>query len=191
MFLFRNLQRGESGQAALEAAIILIAFIVVASVFAFAVLSAHSESTEPGQEAIYAGLEDVQSAMSVKDAVIAQDSDDNDQVESVVFTVAKVSGGEAVDMTDTSGTNTTVIGYRDESQYVNEVDWTVSWIGDNDGDALLEDGELAEVSVDLSGLTTPLAGNTQFTIEIKPPMGAVFQLKRTTPAAIEAVMELR
>jgi flagellin FlaB len=191
MFGFRNLHRDESGQTALEAAIILIAFIVVASVFAFAVLSAGSESTERGQEAIYAGLEDVQSSLSVKGAVIAQDTTASQTVDTVVFTVAKVSGGEPVDMTDTSGDNTIVIGYRDEAQFVNEIDWAVSWIGDNDGDALLEEGELAEVSVDLSALTTPLAGNTQFTIEIKPPTGAVFQLKRTTPAAIEAVMELR
>jgi flagellin FlaB len=191
MFRFRNLHRDESGQTALEAAIILIAFIVVASVFAFAVLSAGSESTERGQEAIYAGLEDVQSSLSVKGAVIAQDTTSSQTVDTVVFTVAKVSGGEPVDMTDTSGNNTIVIGYRDEAQFVNEIDWAVNWIGDNDGDALLEEGELAEVSVDLSALTTPLAGNTQFTIEIKPPTGAVFQLKRTTPAAIEAVMELR
>ncbi len=62
--------KNQSGQAALEAAIILIAFVVVASVFAFAVLSAGTASTEKGQQAIYAGLEGVQSSMQIKGAVI-------------------------------------------------------------------------------------------------------------------------
>ena len=199
MLHIRNFNREESGQTALEAAIILITFIVVATVFAFAILSAGSESTERSQEAIYAGLEDVQSSLSVKGAVIAQDTGGLGTVDSVVFTVAQVSGGDPVDLTDPSvdvdvdgvGDNTVVIGYRDGSQMENEVPWTVTWIGDNDADALLEDNELAEINVDLSGLTTALGNSTEFTIELKPPTGAVFQLKRTTPAAIETVMELR
>lgn len=205
MFDFRTLHRDERGQTALEAAIILIAFIVVASVFAFAVLSAGSESTERGQEAIYAGLEEVQSSLAIKGAVIAEDSDANDQVESVTFTVSLVSNGNPMDLTDPSvdadadgnGDNSIVVGYRDGSQFVPEVGWTVAWIGDNDGDSLLEPGELAEITVDTTqdvdgtAFTTPLGANTEFTIEIKPPTGAVFQIKRTTPNAIEAVMELR
>ncbi len=66
--------KNQSGQAALEAAIILIAFVVVASVFAFAVLSAGTASTEKGQQAIYAGLEGVQSSMEIKGAVIGTGS---------------------------------------------------------------------------------------------------------------------
>ena len=68
---WQKLNQNQSGQAALEAAIILIAFVVVASVFAFAVLSAGTASTEKGQQAIYAGLEGVQSSMEIKGAVIA------------------------------------------------------------------------------------------------------------------------
>ena len=55
--------KNQSGQAALETAIILIAFVVVASVFAFAILSAGSASTEKGEQAIYSALENVQSSM--------------------------------------------------------------------------------------------------------------------------------
>ena len=44
-------------------------------------------------------------------------------------------------------------------------------------------------NVDLT--TANLAENTAFTLEIKPPTGAVLSVNRTTPASIEAVMELR
>lgn len=190
MFNFRTFNRDERGQTALEAAIILIAFIVVASVFAFAVLSAGSESTEQGQEAIYAGLEGVQSSMTIKGAVIAQDTAGAGTVDQITFTLALVSGGDPINVTDPSaGENTVVIGYRDSTQVLNDVGWTVTWIGDNDADDLLEDGELAEVNVDVAAAA--LGANTEFTIELKPPTGAVFQVNRTTPSAIEAVMELR
>lgn len=188
----KKLNRNESGQTALETAIILIAFVVVASVFAFTILSAGSASTEKGQEAINAGLEGVQSSMNVKGAIIAQDPGGSGDVQNVVFTLALVSGGDPVDMTDTSGNNVVVIGYRDGTQFVNQVDWAAAWVGNNDGDTLLEDGELAEVTVDLtSGLTTPLGPNTPFTLEVKPPTGAVLSINRSTPAAVEPVMELR
>ena len=192
MFHTNSLNRDERGQTALEAAIILIAFIVVASVFAFVILSAGSASTDKSEEAIYSGLEGVQSSMSVKGAIIAEGASGN--VSDVVFTLALVSGGDPVDMTDTTGSNVVVIGYRDGAQFESNIPWSVNWIVNNDGgtaDAMLEDGELAEVTVDLSGLTTPLSANTEFTLEIKPPTGAVLNVSRTIPAAVETVMELR
>jgi flagellin-like protein len=49
--------RSQSGITGIEAAIILIAFVVVASVFAYAVLSAGIFASDKGKEAIYRGLE--------------------------------------------------------------------------------------------------------------------------------------
>jgi flagellin FlaB len=75
------------------------------------------------------------------------------------------------------------------------VGWTVDWIVNNDdggtADTMLEDGELAEITVDLATAGLSLPANTEFTLEIKPPTGAVLNMTRTTPAAISAVMELR
>ena len=49
--------KDESGITALETAIILIAFVVVAAVFAFTILQAGTFSTERGREAFYGGIE--------------------------------------------------------------------------------------------------------------------------------------
>jgi flagellin FlaB len=185
MFGMKHMHKDESGQTALETAIILIAFIVVASVFAFAILSAGSASTEKAQQGINAGLEGVQSSMAVKGAVIAKGPT---TVGSIIFTLALVSGGDPVDLTSDAATRKMIIGYRDATQLLNDVDWVVDWIGANDADDLLEDGELAEITV----TTTPaaLGANTAFTLEVKPPTGAVLQINRTTPASVEDVMEL-
>jgi len=190
MSFLKKFHKDENGMSALETAIILIAFIVVASVFAFAILRAGTASTERGQAAVYAGLEGVQSSMEVKGSVVARDAAAAGSVQDVVFTTALVAGGDPVDLTSAAADRVVVIGYRDGVQYENDLDWTVAWVGSNDGDNLLEASELAEITVDTSGLTTALGPSTPFTLEIKPPTGAVITLQRTTPAAIEAVMDL-
>lgn len=195
MFSINTLHRDESGQTALETAIILIAFVVVASVFAFTILSAGSASTEKGEQAIYSGLENVQSSMTMKGAMIAKEDTTAGQVGTLLFSVALAGGGDPVDLSNTGGNNAVVIGYRDANQVINEVKWSATFIGNSDTDTLLEDGELAEITVDLAGtapaLNPVLAKNTEFTIEVKPPTGAVLNITRSTPAGFSAVMELR
>ena len=187
-----SLNQDERGQTALETAIILIAFVVVASVFAFTILSAGSSSTEKGKQAIQAGLEGVQSSMNVKGSIIAEAA--GSTVDSAIFTVSLVAGGSPVNLSATA--KEVVIGYKDQKQFVNDVPWKIKWIVSKQAtaDDLLEEGELAELTVDLTtatgGLTTALGANTAFNLEIKPPKGAVLNVNRTTPAAIQPVMDL-
>jgi flagellin FlaB len=190
MFNLRKLHQNESGLSALETAIILIAFIVVASVFAFTILSAGSASTEKGQQAINAGLQQVQSSMTIKGDIIALGNAGSTAVDDVVFNLSLVSSGDPVDLTSAATDRVVVMSYRDGAQLANDLDFAVAWVGANDGDDLLEANELAEITVDLTALTTVLGPNTGFTVEIKPPTGAVLKIERTTPAAIEAVMDL-
>ncbi|MBP8973458.1 MAG: hypothetical protein KBH93_06240 [Anaerolineae bacterium] len=196
MFNFKSLHRDESGQTALETAIILIAFVVVASVFAFTILSAGSSSTEKGEAAIYSGLKNVESSMTLKGAVIAEEVEDSGTVDTLTFTVALAGGGEPVDLTENKAV---VIGYRDVDESISALEWSATFIVQQDGEAaddmMLEDGELAEITIDLASQTTPLktqpGPNSQFTLEVKPPTGAVLNITRTTPPSIEPVMELR
>ena len=50
---FKGLHRGQKGITGLETAIILIAFVTVASVLAYSVLSAGIFSSEKGKETVY------------------------------------------------------------------------------------------------------------------------------------------
>ena len=130
--------------------------------------------------------------MTIRGAVIATEGTGAaaDTVASVTFTVALVTGGEPVDLT--AGANQRVIiSYRDEDSFVNSLTFTPTFIGQNDTDMLLEDGELAQLVVTLPAAPDALAVDTQFTLEVKPPTGAVLNITRTTPAALEAIMELR
>ncbi|MBK9054529.1 MAG: hypothetical protein IPL78_27560 [Chloroflexi bacterium] len=187
---FHNLHRDEAGITALETAIILIAFIVVASVFAFTILSAGTFSTERGKEAVYAGLAEVQSSMEVKGSLIATASVTGTalaELDEIVFTIGNVVGGEPIDLNTTAPVM--VINYVDSTQFDNDMTWTTNWIVTNDGDELLDKGELVEITVDVASLTNALGINTAFSLEMKPPKGAALTIQRTTPAYFDAVMD--
>ena len=68
----RSVLRGQQGVTGLETAIILIAFVVVASVFAFTVLSTGIFSAERGKETIHAGLRGARSSLELKGSVVSE-----------------------------------------------------------------------------------------------------------------------
>jgi flagellin FlaB len=62
--LVRRLFGNQQGITGIETAIILIAFVIVASVFAYVVLSAGLFSTQKAKEAITAGLNEARSTIA-------------------------------------------------------------------------------------------------------------------------------
>ena len=190
--LLTSIRGDEEGVSALETAIILIAFVVVASIFAFTVLSAGTTSTEQSKEAIYAGLEEVRSSVELRGALVA--TTDNTDVQTLVFTLSNAAGGEAIDVTSTiSSTNTMIVDYRDSTQRQSNLDWTTSWVVQNDTDELLEAGEVVEITVDLetTAYSLGLGTNTEFALEVKPLVGGIVIIERTTPAYLDTIIDLR
>ncbi len=68
---YQGLRHDRRGITGLETAIILIAFVVVASVFAYTVLSAGIFSSEKGKEAVHAGLESARGSFELVGSVKA------------------------------------------------------------------------------------------------------------------------
>jgi flagellin FlaB len=186
----KRVLRGEGGITGLETAIILIAFVVVAAVFAFTVLSAGVFSSEKGKEAVYSGMSEVRGSMETRGSLIATaaTTGTDGTVDNLIFTVSNVAGGEPINL-NTGDDAVVVIDYRDPVTRTNIAGWSVSWPGTSDGDALLEAGEMAEITVPITGSAT-LGPSTGFVIEVKPPSGAVLVLERTTPAYFDKVMDL-
>ncbi|MCH7625036.1 MAG: hypothetical protein IIC83_03845 [Chloroflexi bacterium] len=67
----QRLRSSERGVTGLETAIILIAFVVVASVFAFTVLSTGIFSAERGKETVFAALRQARASVELKGSIIA------------------------------------------------------------------------------------------------------------------------
>jgi len=175
----------ERGITGLETAIILIAFVVVAAVFAFVVLSTGLFSSERGKEAVYAGLAKTRGTMTLTGGVIA--TSDLTKITKVTFSVTLAAGGDKVNMNATDVTNRTVISYIDMDVMDADLEYTVQSITGN-GDMLLEQGELMTVTIDftaqVAGPAYNVGTNQTFILEIKPPTGSYLVIQRTTPPSL-------
>ena len=213
--MIKKILRHEKGITGLETAIILIAFVVVAAVFAYTVLSAGLFATQKSQEAVYSGLKEAQSTLEIRGAVtaIADSMGDDGTIKQISFIVTSVLGGEPIDFTppiagasnngtsSTDSNNKVVINYIDENQNVNDLYWTITKLGNSDDDNLLEQYEKFQVTVGSDTLTsnggnlvdalgTDLTVNKTFSLVVLTPAGAVLQIERTTPPYIDQIMNL-
>jgi archaeal flagellin FlaB len=179
-----RIYHGKKGITGLETAIILIAFVTVAAVLAYTVLSAGIFSSERGKEAVYGGLNSAQSTMTVKGAVIGKSLDDMTTM-NITFTLALALSGSSVDL------NKLTFKYHDSKN--NKVDYIAA--GDISFNGTVFDGTNAPA---LSGTgqvlvtVTPDKASTDdldpydtFTLEIIPPTGASITIQRTLPGSIE------
>lgn len=188
--------RDERGITGLETAIILIAFIMVASVFAYVVLSAGLFSSQQAKEAIYQGLQQSESTVTLRGDVLAKM--ESGVVTEIYFCVGTVGQGDRYDFTDTTaGNNTVVISYSDQYQQYPSLNWTLSKIVSVGTDNILDENELFQIGVDLSTVNDNassyeemLGAYHKFVLEVKPPMGAILAIERTVPARVDEMVNL-
>jgi flagellin FlaB len=189
--LIRRFHHEEDGITGLETAIVLIAFVVVSSVFAYTILNTGMFSADRSKESITAGMNQTRSNMELKGAVVANGdtSAPPSSVASLNFYVGTAAGAEPIDFDPT----TLVVTYTDsaQSKLLDSSTLTVAAAGTADnGDKMLDPGETRQVTVDLSSLTTTLGANSTFSLEVRPRIGAVMNITRTTPLELKPVMNL-
>src|SRR5215216_6791041 len=134
----RRRMQDERGITGLETAIILIAFVVVATVFAFIVLTTGIFSAERGKETVYAGLQKARGTMEVRGGIVVKSTGcpSSCVVDEISFQVANAAGGDAIPLDPNSTNNRTVIAYRDATTVNNDMTYTVTWITGNSDDLL-------------------------------------------------------
>jgi len=184
--------RNEQGITGLETAIILIAFVVVATIFAFVVLTTGVFSAERGKETVYAGLEKARGSMELRGGVVVTATGTTLSVDDIQFAVANTAGGEPVPLNPTGTNNRTVIAYRDDNIVDNDVTYTITNIV-GDTDTLLEPGELKVITINIPTGVSPaptLDPNEKFTVEIQTPVGATMDITRKLPSELRTVMQL-
>ncbi|MBI5302718.1 MAG: hypothetical protein HY868_11315 [Chloroflexi bacterium] len=186
---FNRMVKDESGITALETAIILIAFVVVAAIFAFTVLSTGTFLTERSKEAAYSGLQEVRGSMELKGSVVLETTGSQ-----VVFNLATVAGGSSVDLSKVkityrdSSANTDLTYDSAVSSTAGSGKWVVTQPPANTATLqILSAGNLAKIRV---YLITAVTANKTFALEVKPPTGGTLQIERTAPAQIDVVTDL-
>ncbi len=182
----RNLHRGQRGITGLETAIILIAFVTVASVLAYSVLSAGIFSAERGKETVYKGLEQAQSTMEIQGSVLGLSANQT-RLEQVQFTIGLAIPNEKVD------TNSITVNYFDKNAHAENITaaFTLATGKERGTVAMLEQDEQFTTLITIPIATANLTAYDGFTIQIIPPTGATLTIARTLPGALAKVMDLK
>ena len=189
---FARTWRSQAGITGLETAIVLIAFVVVSSIFSFAALSTGLFSADKSKETIRAGLKEASATLNVKGSIFAKARAVGAAIDEILFQVANAAGAEAVNLTQ----GQTVIRYSDSNQTVifdSSSEFKVSGIGEADDDTLVEEGEIVEIRILnlVSVLTTDLSTSDTFVIEVIPSKGAIISFSRTLPSFLDLLNILR
>ena len=188
--LLQRIRQHQEGITGLETAIILIAFVIVASVFAYVVLSAGLFSSQKAKEAVNAGLQSTMSTVELKGNTIVKM--ENSEVTEIYFCVGIPAAGSPVDFTPSSENNSTlIISYSDATNLLPTVNWTIQKLADLNNDNLLDPNELFQVTVII-----PDSGNVSigaydsFALEVKPADGPVLPIERTIPGRVSQYVNL-
>ncbi|MBN2733278.1 MAG: flagellin [Methanomicrobiaceae archaeon] len=191
----------EEGFTGLEAAIVLIAFVVVAAVFSYVVLGAGFFTTQKSQEVIYTSVDQASSSVEILGDVygIGDSGASSTYIDTVRFTVGLTAGGSAVDFGQTTITysdasNVSKLSLQSDTAYsdpdtaITAGKWAVVLVKNSDAtDLLLENQEqFTIVANPIDQITT----NQEFHLDLRPAVGTSYTITRTSPAKISGVNTL-
>ena len=196
---FRSFWKDEQGITGLETAIILIAFVVVAAVFAFAILNAGLGATSNAEDAISTAQTETQSTLAPRGDVVLVSRGAGPlfaDVETIRFKLAPSPGAKQISLADGS----TLIQYSDnttaaETAQLNGaallpvaappagpciVSTEATWLT-GDG-AVVDKGEIVQIEVILA--VGCLVINESWKVEVYPRDGAIVSVQGKTPVEL-------
>jgi flagellin FlaB len=175
----------DKGFTGLEAAIVLIAFVVVAAVFSYVVLGAGFFTTQKAQETVYKGVEQSTANIQMIGNVYGM-STDNTNIDRVVFSIGLAPGAPAVDLTKMKIVfSTPTSGPVILEQGATNSD-TVFSTRLNGNVAFNNLSMNANEQIEINFTCADVPANTKMNIEIRPSVGAALPFTKTAPATITA-----
>jgi len=178
----------------LEAAIVLIAFVVVAAVFSYVVLGAGFFTTQKSQEVVHSGVTQAASNIVVKGEVYGIKNSTGNYVDYLRFDVGLAAGGLPVDMakatmilSTSEGVQTLTKGTMGSTPAAGSGEWAITETSPTSGDEILKAEESMTIYVAPNISVTNLTPRTQFNLEVKPEIGASLGVQRTIPPSLTNV----
>jgi len=177
-------KRNDEGFTGLEAAIVLIAFVVVAAVFSYVVLGAGFFTTQKSQETVYKGVEQATTNLQMIGNVYGLASNKTAGVDEIKFSIGLAPGSPSVDLTlmkivFSTPTTTPVILTHTEGTKGTSV-FTTKVNGITAVTAMV-----AQTQVEIDFMVATVPKNVQMNIEMRPAVGASLPFSKTTPPAVQ------
>jgi flagellin FlaB len=195
-------RKKNAGLTGIETAIILIAFVIVAAVFSFAVLNTGFQSTQKAQEVMKSGMEQAASALELDGGIVI--SSTNNKLQTMNFTVRLSPGKTPISFAKNFlSIAVTAPGYSRPNVYVGfqpnscvasgNITACAYKILDSGTEGFLEHGDkyLIVIKWDASDSSSVALGpNTEVTVELKPATGNVLTITRLLPLVLSGVQYL-
>ena len=187
----KKFTRNDAAFTGLEAAIVLIAFVVVAAVFSYVMLGAGFFTSQKAQETVHTGVRVATSSLEVTGNIIGVGDPTNQLLTGIRVTVELTAGNNPVDL------GKTIVSYQgghtiyNASVFNGSATGQVTWIMPQTGHVgtLLNQYEKAQLLI--SFLPAEQVGpNTQVQLSIAPTQGAVLPVTVVTPPTITNFMTL-
>ncbi|MBO3802990.1 MAG: hypothetical protein JTT11_03820, partial [Candidatus Brockarchaeota archaeon] len=195
------------GMTGIETAIILIAFVIAASVFAFAVLNMGLISTQRAQEAVGAGLAQASSSLQLE-ALVCEADISTLKVQNITILVKLAPGQSPVDFDEGRLT----VSYKSNYTYIAEVydsthgsfvdaynpdyafsgEYCTVMVIQGDTDEVLEAGETFAIMLNLASdaINAELGAYELFLVDVIPSIGSKLTVQARIPANVDPVMTL-
>jgi flagellin FlaB len=185
----------DAGFTGLEAAIVLIAFVVVAAIFAYVVLGAGIFFSEASQSTVHQGVREAGSSLTVTGGVYGV-SHRPGMITSIIIPVSLTAGSDPIDITTVSvrlvgSTHRETINRNEPliDVFPQKKNWSVQERFNADSDHLIEPGEQYVLNISPNGRADCMAYRT-FAVEIKPAGRLALRVERTVPGSITPITRL-
>jgi flagellin FlaB len=177
-----SFKRNDEGFTGLEAAIVLIAFVVVAAVFSYVVLGAGFFTTQKAQETVYTGVAQATSNIQMVGQVYGIASGTSTSISEVRFSIGLAPGSPTLDISkmriafSTPATAPVIYTYGTKS--------VTQFEAKADGGATDAPTLTAQQQVQIAFKVADVPKNTVMNIEMRPSVGASLPFSKTSPPAI-------
>jgi flagellin FlaB len=172
----------DEGFTGLEAAIVLIAFVVVAAVFSYVVLGAGFFTTQKAQETVYKGVEQSTANIQMIGNLYGIQSSSTTGIDEIKFSIGLAPGAPPIDVTKMKivfSTPTTGPIILAQGTTANGTHFTTKLNG-----ATAVESMSANDQVEIDFVVATVTPNTKMNIELRPSVGAALPFSKTAPATI-------
>ena len=185
----KSSKHNDEGFTGLEAAIVLIAFVVVAAVFSYVVLGAGFFTTQKAQETVYKGVEQSTTNIQTLGRVYGLANNTAAGIDEIRFTIGLAPGAPSVNLEKMNIIVSTPNYGPATLTWINATTPTTNtrFVVLKNGDATLgakstmTQGDQMEIRIKID----PVPKDTKIEMEMRPGVGAPLPFSKTTPPAIE------
>ena len=204
--LFNRLRRNKRGIVGIEAAIVLVAFIIIAAALSYVVINMGFYTTQKTKETMQVGLDESLTALQLDGVVTAKTNASSSEILYVLAPVKLSAGKAAIDLGEGAVVvsvylnNQTLMNIYNGSVCTTNATWdelsTALDLGDNEAkfaiynsnnNTVLESNEKAFLMIRLQSNSTDgmLSDYEAVKIEVRTAKGAALTIIRTAPGGLQ------